>query len=282
MTLAKSVILALLQGVTEFLPVSSSGHLVIAESLMKVKAEGVLWEVALHLGTLAAVLIVFRKDIWEVITGFCSGMFALLRGAKWRAVWRERPGFRMAWYVVIGTIPAGIAGVALKHRIEAVFSSPIATCALIFCTGEILWLSRPCNQLRPEGNLHLWDSIRVGLAQALALLPGVSRSGTTITAGILCGVDRDRAARFSFLLSVPAILGAAVLEGRKLPSLPAGEMTPLLVGISVACAAGYLALRLLLRVVRAGRLHWFAYYCWIVSVLGVAYFWAQAGTRYWR
>ncbi len=275
MSLFHAILLGLLQGATEFLPVSSSGHLVLLKSLMGIETEGVLWEVALHVGTLGAVLLLFWRDIRDLLVGWFRGL-ARLRRDGWKRVWGDCAEFRHGWYIIVATLPAGIAGIAAKHLVERAFASPILTAAMIFVTGEILWLTRPHSLLRQTGKIRLRDSLLIGLAQAVAIIPGISRSGSTISAGLMCGVEREQAARFSFLLSVPVILGAALLEGRKITALPHDQIVPLLVGMGVALVSGIIALCLLLRVVRAARLHWFAWYCWAVGLAGVLYFWIAA------
>jgi undecaprenyl-diphosphatase len=274
-----AVILAVVQGLTEFLPVSSSAHLVITKALLNLHTEGVLWEVALHVGTLMAVVALMWRDVWSTVAGFCSGMAGLFGGRPWKQVWEESADFRMSWYIIIGTIPAGLVGVALHEPIERLFQSPIAAAAMLFVTGEILWLTRPHSLLPSQRGIELKDSFWIGVAQAVAVLPGISRSGATISAGLLRDVNRERATRFSFLLSIPVILGAALLEGRKIRSLPTEQIHTILIGMGVAAIVGYLALLVLLKVVRAGRLHCFAYYCWAVSLAAIAWFWVAAAAR---
>ena len=278
MTLIQSILVALVQGLTEFLPVSSSGHMVLVETFLGAHTDGVLWEVALHVGTLLAVFAVFRRDLRMVIVEFCSGLGRLVGKGSAADVWKDKPGFRMGCYIIIGTIPAAVIGLTLRDSIERFFSQPILAAIMIFVTGEILWLTRPHALARPSGKMALGDGIFVGIAQALALVPGISRSGITISAGLARGIDRAQAARFSFLLAIPAILGGALLEARKLRTIPSEHITPMIVGILVAAVSGYLALRFLLRVVNAGKLHLFAYYCWAVGIAGVIILWGMQAT----
>lgn len=275
MTLIESLILGAVQGATEFLPVSSSGHLVLVEALMKVQTPGVLYEVALHLGTLAAVVFFFRRDVRDIIVDWCAGMAEWgWKRRPWREVWAARKDFRMGWYVVVGTLPAGIAGLTVNDLIAGLFKSPLLTAGMLFVTGEILWLTRSYSLARQEGRVTLKDALLIGLAQSVALIPGISRSGSTISAGLMLGLDRAEAARFSFLLFMPAILGAAVLESRHISALPEGQWGVLLAGVLTATITGYIALRFLVRVVKAARLHWFAWYCWGMGIVAVSYFWA--------
>ena len=276
MTLWESIVMALVQGVTEFLPVSSSGHLVLTKSLLGIQSPGALWEVTLHLGTLGAVVAVFRRDLRDVIVGFCSGVARRLRGERWSTIWREMASFRLGCYIVLGTAPAAAIGLGLSDLLEGLFDKPVFSAMMIFVTGEILWLSRPHSMMRTQGKLELADSLAIGAAQVAALVPGISRSGTTISTGLIIGVSREEAARFSFLLAVPAILGAAILKAHDVSELPDEQILPMIAGIVVTGVSGYIALRLLLRVVKAGRIHCFAYYCWAASVAGVTYLWTTA------
>ena len=265
MTLWESIVMALVQGITEFLPVSSSGHLVLTKSLLGLQSPGALWEVALHLGTLR-----------DVIVGFSSGVARRVRGERWATIWQTSAGFRMGCYIALGTAPAAAIGLGLSDLLEGLFAKPVFSAMMIFVTGEILWLSRPHSMMRTQGKLGLADSLAIGAAQVAALVPGISRSGTTISTGLIIGVNREEAARFSFLLAVPAILGATILKAHALSELPNEQILPMMVGIVVAGVSGYIALRLLLRVVKAGRIHCFAYYCWAASVAGVTYLWTTA------
>lgn len=275
MNLLYAILLGALQGIAEFLPVSSSGHLVMLKSLFGVETEGALWEVALHLGTLLAVFLIFRRDIFNLLVGWFRGAARIGRDG-WSRVWSDFAEFRYGCFIVIATVPAGLVGVAAKSLIERTFSSPMLAAAMVFITGEILWLTRPYSLLKSSCVLGLRDSVAIGLAQAVAIIPGISRSGSTISVGVMCGVEREQAARFSFLLSIPAILGATLLEGRKIESLPHDQMLPLAAGMLTALICGYISLWLLLRVVRAARLHCFAWYCWAAGAAGFLYFWAAS------
>lgn len=275
MTFFEAMVLAAVQGVTEFLPVSSSGHMVLFKVLLDVETPGVLWETALHVGTLLAVVILFRREIAQTVGGFLGGLRGVARGGGWRRTWQERPCFRTGWYIIVGSAPAAVFGLTMKSTLEALFSNGIVAMIMLFLTGEILWLTRHHSCFAPRGRVRLSDSIVIGIVQALALFPGISRSGSTIAAGLLRGVKRDEAAGFSFLLAIPAIVGASALEIRHICVVPAGELPVLALAVAAAGLVGYGALRLLLSVVRAGRLYWFAYYCWAVSILGVTLCWAK-------
>ena len=271
MTYLQSVVMALVQGITEFLPVSSSGHLVLTKSLLGVNSPGALYEVALHMGTLAAVMVVFWRDLRQVVAGFCSSLSKWAHGTCWTDVWKADPNFRMGCYIILGTAPIAAVGMGLGWLLERLFSQPILSAAMIFVTGEILWLSRPHSMIRSDGKIQLPDSLAIGAAQAAALVPGISRSGITIATGMIIGINREQAARFSFLLFIPAILGVGISKTCDAFTLPNNQILPLFAGMAVAGVSGYIALRILLRIVKAGRLHCFAYYCWAASVFGVTY-----------
>jgi undecaprenyl-diphosphatase len=261
------IILGLVQGFTEFLPISSSGHLVLASEILNFHEEGVAFEVFVHLGTLFSVLLAFRQDIFKMITApyqvWIKGSSdeSLVRHARWDI------------YVIIGTIPAALIGLMFKSEIEAVFSNVILVIVMLFVTGTFMILSRFVKNAR--GDVSYLRSFLIGCAQALAILPGISRSGSTIVTGMILGVDRSEAARFSFILSIPAILGATVLKTKDLleSQLLAAEWFYLVVGAFVAFISGYLAIIWLLDIVRKGKLEWFGYYCYlVVLVMSIWYF----------
>jgi len=273
----EAIILGVVQGLTEFLPVSSSGHLVLAKHLMGVTSPaaetGVLWEVVLHVGTLLAVIVVLRREVWLVLTGFFRGLVACRTGFLQAA--RKERGFALALVILLGSIPAGIVGVGFEDFIERLFASPYVSAGALLVTGTFLFATRYARRTRTNGHVGWLDALLIGLAQATAICPGISRSGATISAGLFRGVDRAEAARFSFLLFIPAIAGAAVLELRKVGRLPAGTIAPLLLGGAVSAIVGLLALVALIRVVKAGKLHYFSYYCWAVGL--VAFTWLLLG-----
>ena len=250
--------LAVLQGLTEYLPVSSSGHLVLARLLLPGGSEfpeDATLEVVLHLGTLAAVFLFYRKEIWALIQG-------VLGGGNSPPVQRK-----LAFYLLLGSLPAAIVGLTLKDSIEATFGTTQVSSLCLLVTGFILWVSK--NRGGSRGLLELGASaaILIGLAQSFAILPGISRSGSTIVAALFLGYRIEAAAAFSFLLSIPAILGAAIL---KLPQALEASV-PLPAGIwlatGLAFLVGYFALGLLLRMAQANRLFWFAPYCWSAGLV---------------
>lgn len=261
MELIKAILLGAIQGLTEFLPISSSGHLVIGSQIMNFQQQGVLFDVFLHLGTLLAVVVVFYKDILAMIS------------APFKQFWGtpdESSKMYLWWdvYVVLATIPAVIVGLFLKDHVEHLFTNLLLVYCMLLVTAAIML----CSRFLPKGNSDLnWSrSIVVGCAQACAIMPGLSRSGSTIFIGMALGMDREMVARFSFIMSVPAILGAALLQSFDIIADPpaVGSIFNLVAGTAVAAVSGYFAIVLLLDIVRRNRLHYFGYYCLVVALLG--------------
>jgi len=253
MTLLTVIVLAVIQGLTEFLPVSSSGHLVLAGMVMRVPEGDITFEIVVHLGTLMAVLAVYSKDLLNLV----SGLFK-----------RERESLVLAGLLITGSIPAALAGFLLADSIEEAFSDPVLVSIALLITGTVLFSTKFVKR-GIKDNPSIIGSLFIGVSQAMALLPGISRSGFTISTGLFSGIRRDKAARFSFLLSVPAIAGAAVLKLGDAGS--SGIDASLMVtGFIVSALTGYIALRLLLRFLRTGRFSVFAWYCWLIGFTGLA------------
>jgi undecaprenyl-diphosphatase len=257
MTLLQAILLGILQGATEFIPVSSSGHLVLVPWLLGWPEPGLAFDVIVHWGTVLALLAVFWRDLYRLL-------LAGLKSLRTRSL--ADPQARIAWWIVVGTIPAVIIGYLFEDFFEALFSTPVAAAGFLLVTGLILTLSeRVGTQNREADEMRWYDALLVGLAQAAAIAPGISRSGATIAAGLLRGVERTAAARFSFLLSVPAILGAGVLSLLDLVSegILTSDLFLLVSGFVAAAISGYLCIRFLLGYLRRGRLYVFAAYVWL-------------------
>lgn len=257
-----ATLLGLVQALTEFLPVSSSGHLVLGRHLLHIKLDDAAFEVAAHFGTLLSVVVVFRREIGQLLA-------ATARGLRWprriRSSWSGDRDLRMAAAIALGCVPAGIVGLAFKDTLEAAFGSPTLVCGALMATGVILLgtaLAKP-----GDGEVTLWRALAIGLAQAVAIVPGVSRSGATIATALFLGVERNHAARYSFLLSLPVIAGAAALQtGDLIEAPPSPDMLVALgLGAGVSFVAGVGALVLLLRLVQRG---WFAHFGWYCLAVG--------------
>ncbi|HLS88096.1 MAG TPA: undecaprenyl-diphosphate phosphatase [Sphingobacteriaceae bacterium] len=271
-----ALILGVVQGATEFLPVSSSGHLVLVQSLLGLELPGITFEVTVHLGTLLAVLAVYRREIWQMAVAVAAGAGPALTGPRGRREFWRNPHSRLFLLVLIGSVPAALLGLLGRRQLALLFTSLNWVAVGWLVTGVLLLLAHRTLSRRqvpagapPAADLDGGRALWVGLFQGLALVPGISRSGSTVTAALLAGVEAAAAARFSFLLAIPAIAGAALLDGVDVltgnaPSLPAG---PLLVGFAAAAASGYLAIRWLLSLLAAGRLLPFALYCWVLALI---------------
>ena len=263
MTILQAMILGVIQGLTEFLPVSSSGHLVLAQSLLGLSDVPVAFDVALHLGTALAVVIFYAHDIGSLIAGFFVGLSRLVQHRPWNSVWAE-PSFREATLLLIATIPTGLMGVLLSGVVDQLFASMLSVGVGWLITGVVLWL---VDRLGHGGTSRMGVSqaLIVGVAQGVAIAPGVSRSGLTIAGALVAGLSREAAARFSFLVALPAIIGAAVLE---IPS-SSGHifLVPTLVGAALSTLSGYVAVGWLLRVLQRGSLKPFAIYVVILGLL---------------
>lgn len=264
MSLLNSLLLGLVQGLTEFLPVSSSGHLVLASHFLGVQDAGITFEVFLHFGTLLAVFVGFRKELARLLRVFFS-LFRFGRSLKLR--YYEEPDLRLLIYIVAGTIPAVVIGLAFENAIETAFNSPRFVAGSLIFTGLLLALTA----LRSHGKkqLNLNNTLVMGFAQALAILPGVSRSGSTICFGLFAGINGEQAARFSFLLSIPAVLGATLLKIGEMTAAPvSGQyLAVMLAGTAVSFLVGWLAIEAMLRILRRGKLYWFAPYCLILGAV---------------
>lgn len=262
LTLSRALVLGAVQGFTEFLPISSSGHLVLFQRWLGLRGPELAFDILLHLATLAAIVGVFRRPLVR-----------LLRGAvAWTCGRRDGEALgqaRLVGLLAAGTLPAALGGFFFQEAIEGAFSSPRLVGLFLLVTGGFLFLTRRRSGGRAEEALGWRDALLIGLAQAAAILPGISRSGATICAGLALGLRPELSARFSFFLAIPAILGAGALRaGELLGGNPAAAGVSL-AGALVAGAVGYGALRLLLRMLRGARLGAFAYYCWAVGLLAL-------------
>jgi len=260
MPLIQSIILGLVQGLTEFLPVSSSAHLVLVPNFLGWEPSPVLFDIFLHLGTLVAVLVYFRKDILGLFSSRSSPLTVL----------------------IVACVPTAIIGFLFKGFFEKLFENPAGVSVLLLVTGFLLWFSsrratRPAKLAGklsdPQGRratISYADALWIGIAQGAAIAPGISRSGATISTGLLRGLSGEEAARFSFLLSIPAILGALVFKLKDLSSTVHGpQSTAYMIGGAVAGLAGYGALKIVFKALKAGRFKYFALYCWALGTIGI-------------
>ncbi|MDQ3398053.1 MAG: undecaprenyl-diphosphate phosphatase [Deinococcota bacterium] len=271
MTVWEALILGIVQGVTEFLPISSSGHLVIVQNWMGIGEGAFTFDAVIHFGSLLAVMVALRQELWLMLKGLFGGQRQ-----------EAKAGRRLIALVFFGTVPLVVVGLTLRDAVDRTFTSVYVSAFMLYLTGALLWFAerypRP-EQRAASGTLpvSLKHSLWMGMSQAMAVLPGLSRSGVTIATGMLAGLSRESAARFSFLLSIPAILGASLLELR---TVLRAELSPvigneaLLAGTLAAGISSYLAIAILLRFLKQGSLIGFAYYTWVLAtvVLAISYF----------
>ena len=253
MSLFEAALLGFLQGATEFLPVSSSGHLVLVQTLLGVKRGALSFDICLHLGTLVSVLVVFWKDILNII---------LLK-----------PAYRhLTLMLIIALIPTGLIGLIFRDTFENIFDSVFLVGLMLLVTGAILWVTELFHKQAKEiKSLRAIDALIIGLIQGIAIVPGISRSGSTMVGGLLRGLKREEAAKFSFFLSIPVIAGASILKSSDILK-EVGTAIPfahIVLGTGVAMVTGYFAIRFLLKLLKDRSLRVFAYYCWVIGLITI-------------
>lgn len=264
MTPAEAAILGGVQGATEFLPVSSSGHLRLAQGFFEFSQTPVVVDVALHVGTLVAVFLIFRSRIGRILGGLIS---------RTEGPWLQRPAVKQAAVVVVASIPTAIIGLSLRNTVEESVTMAMVGC-LLLVNGVILLAGRrikPGEQAGDEWQIGFKVAIVIGIVQGLAVLPGISRSGSTIVCATLLGVRARDAAEFSFILSIPAILGAAAATATDLEGTSSADLLALGLGFVTATVVGIIALRWLLDLIAKARFHHFAWYCFALGGFGLIY-----------
>lgn len=286
MTILESILLGIVQGITEFLPVSSSGHLAIFQNIFHVDTEGsMLFDIMLHLGTLVAVFIVYHRDIWKMIVEalrMIGDMFSNLRIFILNRIHKTSLRYKRIIHnsyrkfvvlILVSTVPTGILGVLGKDLVAQASETLLIPGICLLITGVLLLIA----DLTKEGrklpkSVSYRDGIIIGTAQGLATLPGISRSGTPIATCILCGLDRKFAVKYSFILSIPAILGAAVLEIGDVIAEPIdmGQLGIYAVGMVFAGLVGYVCIKTMLIVVRSKKFKYFSWYCFAVGLIAIA------------
>lgn len=266
MEIFQAIVLGVIQGLTEFLPISSSGHLVLAQQILRFGSTGLVFEVFVHFGTVLSIVVLFRDDLARILIAFFTG---ITHPGNWPVRWRQDADFRMTWLILLGILPAGVLGMAFETEISAAFQSPLLVGAMLIFTGLILWSSRYASQ--ETDRIRWWQSVFIGCAQALAIIPGISRSGSTITAGLWLKIQPEQAAKFSFFLSIPVILGASFLKFFEVlgGSLTHAQIWVVIVGTVASFISGLIAIVFLMRTLRQGRFSWFALYCIGVGVLTI-------------
>jgi len=268
MSILQAFFLGLVQGLTEFLPVSSSGHLVLARHILDVSnPEMLTFDVYVHFGTLISVCIIFRKDIGRIVLSFWDA----IRTQAWKAAYETNEYFRLGAAIIIASVPAAIIGLTYHDQIADTFRDPKLVSVNLVITGLFLFLTRYPKAVEGK-RVGIISGFIIGIAQSVAILPGISRSGSTISTALFLRLPPSLAARFSFLLSVPVIAGAALLESKSVvrQGVEIG-FGPFVVGLVVAAVTGYFAIKLLLRIIEKGRFSWFAFYCFVIGITGILF-----------
>lgn len=273
MSYFEAVILGLVQGLAEFLPISSSGHLALLQQWFGIREDNVLlFTVLLHVGTLISVFFIYWKDIWELIVELCLTIKDLCTGKGLRL--EERPVRKLGVMIIVATIPTGIIGVLFGDFFDSLYTSVIPIGIGLIITGFLLFFAEKMG----EGNrgiqqMNFRNAIFVGLVQGVAICPGISRSGSTLFGSLLCNLDRKFAVKFVFLISIPSILGSAVLEAPD--AIKSGfdmtQLGPVLVGMAVAAISGLVAIKTMIKVVSDKKLNYFSYYVWALGLIVVLY-----------
>lgn len=270
MDLIQSILLGILQGITEFLPVSSSGHLALARALIgKNLQPGITFEIVVHFGSFCSIVVYYRKMIGEIISDFfCSITPKGLKTGRYKS----DPNTLLVFFILISMIPAMIVGFTLKDPIEELFLNPFFVSLMLIVTGILLFLTRFVKN--PEKEMNGWRAILMGIAQSLAVIPGISRAGSTISTGLYFGINRNIAATFSFLMVLPVLAGAMILEIKDVLEIGLDSVSfgGLSAGFFASFISGYVALSYLIKLLKREKFHYFAYYCWAVGIGGVIYF----------
>lgn len=272
MTWWQAALLGLVQGLTEFLPVSSSGHLVLGQYLLGLnteQADNLTFDVFVHFGTVLSILTVYWSRVFKIIRAAWEGV---TDPSRLKPYYEENESFRFAVFILITLIPTGLVYVLFKEDLEAAFGNPRLVCGMLLVTGTLLILT--LLRKNPNGRLSPLKAFVIGIAQAAAMIPGISRSGSTICAALYQNVQPKKAADFSFLMLLPVVLGATLLKSLDVATADVGTgWVPIIVGTIAAYASGVAAIKMLLGVIRRGRLQYFAYYCFLVGIAGIMLLW---------
>ena len=269
MDLFHAIIFGTVQGLTEFLPVSSSGHLVLFQHFFGIQEPELFFDICLHAGTLVAIFFVFFQEIWSILKTLARLPALSRESGGINSLFENNEDVRISVLILAGTVPTGILGILFHEVADRLFSNVPLVGGMLLVTGSLLWITRGFKTSgRPLRRVGFKDSLIIGFVQGLSILPGISRSGATISTALILGIDREVAGRYSFLLSIPAILGAIVM-GFESGLLEKSSASPkaLIGGTLAAALVGYLALKTLLKIIKHGRFFTFSPYCWIVGIL---------------
>ncbi len=271
MEIIDSFILGLIQGLTEFLPISSSGHIVLGKAILGGDFEkSITFEVIVHFGTLCSILLYYHKEIASIL----SSLWKLCNNpSEVKERYEKDSNIKLSWFILISMIPAMIVGFTMEDTIEEIFLSPFPVSIMLLVTGAILYTTK----FRTDFPHHVkpGSAFGIGLAQAFAMLPGISRSGSTISLGLYLGIKREEVANFSFLMVIPVIGGAMLLKSIEMFKIgvPVETVIGLVIGFVTSFVSGYFALKYLIILLRKKGIHPFAWYCWAIGIIGLIYYW---------
>ena len=273
MSYFEAVILGLVQGLAEFLPISSSGHLALLQQWFGIDENKVLlFAVLLHVGTLISVFVVYWKDIWELIVELCLTIRDLVTGKGLRL--EERPVRKLGVMIIVATIPTAIIGLLFNDLFDKLYTSVLPIGIGLIITGFLLILAeRTGNSSRGIDRMNFRNALFIGTVQGIAICPGISRSGSTLFGSLICNLDRKFAVKFVFLISIPSILGSAIMEAPD--AIEAGmdmaQLGPVIVGMAVAAISGLIAIKTMIKIVSDKKLSYFSYYVWVLGAIVVLY-----------
>lgn len=270
MDLFQAIFLGILQGITEFLPVSSSGHLVLAQALLDRDLEtGIIFEIVVHFGSFCSIVLYYRKLIAEIVRDLFISVSP--KGLK-EGMYKTNQNVKFTLFILLSMIPAMIVGFTMKDAIEELFLNPFFVSCMLLVTGTLLFTTRFVKM--PDGEINAFRSLMMGIAQAFAIIPGISRAGSTISVGLFTGVNRDTVANFSFLMVLPVLAGAMLLAILDLmeTGIETSAVIVLLTGFLASFVSGYLALSYLVALLKKEKFFYFSYYCWTIGIVGIFYF----------
>ena len=279
-TITTAIILGIIQGLTEWLPISSSGHLVMAQTYLGLEDLPIIFDILLHVGTLIVILIFFRMDILKMIKALYRTLRDIKAGQSVKQLIYDDPDRKLIWLIIIGSIPTAIIGFVFSDLFESFFSSLKAVSIALIITGIILWCTRYIKPRtkslgdQPDKNKNINSmtektALLIGISQGFAIIPGISRSGSTISTGLYLDLNKTLAMKYSFLLAVPAIVGATIFKCRDLFNTDLTTQIPLYliaIGMLVAMIVGYITLKILYMILDVGKFHYFAVYCWALGI----------------
>lgn len=270
MTLIQAIILGIFQGISEFLPISSSGHLVILQHFFGIKEGNLFFTEMLHFGTLISIVIVYFNDIIKIIVEFFKMLGSGIKNKKFKIVNDYQ---KLALLIIIGSIPTAIIGFLFEDFFKNLYSSSILPIGVAFLiTGLLLWIAnKKPHENKKVRNMTILDSLTIGIFQGIAIIPGISRSGSTIVAGLLRGLDRSLATEFSFLLALPATFGAGLFGITDVIKTGSAAVIdgPLIIGILLSTIVGVFAIKFLIKMLKKDKLHYFSYYLWIIGFITI-------------